>query len=134
MEIYNERVYDLLDLSSSSTVAATAGRSTSGGLRVREHNILGPYVEGLSQLLVVSAQEIDDLITEGNKSRTIASTNMNSESSRSHAVFTIRLSFAVQDPTRKGCLMLSYLIIKCLAIVFLVLKQCLGISGISVIR
>ena len=100
MEIYNERVYDLLDLSPSTAVTAT-GRS-SGGLRVREHNILGPYVEGLSQLLVVSAQEIDDLIVEGNKSRTIASMNMNSESSRSHAVFTIRLTFAIQDPARKG--------------------------------
>jgi hypothetical protein len=58
-------------------------------------------VEGLSQLLVVSAQEIDDLILEGNKSRTIASTNMNSESSRSHAVFSIRLTFAIKDPLRK---------------------------------
>jgi kinesin family protein 13 len=58
-------------------------------------------VEGLSQLLVVSAQEIDDLIVEGNKSRTIASTNMNSESSRSHAVFSIRLTFAIKDPLRK---------------------------------
>jgi hypothetical protein len=42
MEIYNERVFDLLDLSPAT--AATGGRS-SGGLRVREHNILGPYVE-----------------------------------------------------------------------------------------
>lgn len=46
MEIYNEKVYDLLDLSMSGKV----------GLKVREHNILGPYVEGLSQLAVISAQ------------------------------------------------------------------------------
>jgi hypothetical protein len=59
-------------------------------------------MEGLSQLLVVSAQEIDDLIIEGNKSRTIASTNMNSESSRSHAVFTIKLTFAIKDVVRQG--------------------------------
>lgn len=101
MEIYNERVFDLLDLSPPTTVAPTAGGGggrSSSGLKVREHNILGPYVEGLSQLLVLSAQEIDDLIVEGNKSRTIASTNMNSESSRSHAVFTIRLTFAIKDP------------------------------------
>jgi kinesin family member 13 len=119
IEIYNERVYDLLDLS-TSTVAATPGRSANSGLRVREHNILGPYVEGLSQLLVISAQEIDDLITEGNKSRTIASTNMNSESSRSHAVFTIRLTFAVQDPTRKE--RLSKLLV-------LHYNQCYGTEG-----
>ena len=47
MEIYNEKVFDLLDLSISGKV----------GLRVREHTIFGPYVEGLSQLAVVSAQE-----------------------------------------------------------------------------
>ena len=47
MEIYNEKVYDLLDLSAGS----------KAGLKVREHSILGPYVEGLSQLAVISAQE-----------------------------------------------------------------------------
>ena len=30
--------------------------------QVREHNVLGPYVEGLSQLCVLDAQEIEDLM------------------------------------------------------------------------
>ena len=81
MEIYNEKVHDLLDPMSSS--------NNKHGLKVREHNVLGPYVDGLSQLAVVSSQAINDLIIEGNKSRTVASTNMNNESSRSHAVFSI---------------------------------------------
>ena len=38
-----------------------------------------------------------DLITEGNKSRTVASTNMNNESSRSHAVFSIVLTQTLTD-------------------------------------
>ena len=60
MEIYNEKVYDLLDLSNSTTNKA--------GLKVREHNVLGPYVDGLSQLAVISYQEIEDLmITQGNR-------------------------------------------------------------------
>ena len=42
-------------------------------------------------------KEVDDLMVEGNKSRTIAATKMNSESSRSHAVFTIILTFTVRD-------------------------------------
>jgi len=88
MEIYNEKVHDLLDL--------TAGNKS--GLKVREHHILGPYVDGLSQLAVVSYQEIEDLMIEGNKSRTVAATNMNNESSRSHAVFTIILTFTLKDP------------------------------------
>ncbi|PSN48270.1 Kinesin-like protein unc-104, partial [Blattella germanica] len=54
-----------------------------------EHPLLGPYVEDLSKLAVTSYQDIHDLIDEGNKARTVAATNMNETSSRSHAVFTI---------------------------------------------
>lgn len=88
MEIYNEKVHDLLD---------PAGSRNS--LKVREHNILGPYVDGLSTLAVSSFEEINSLMVEGNKSRTVASTNMNSESSRSHAVFTLTLTCSVYDST-----------------------------------
>ena len=61
----------------------------------REHNVLGPYVEGLTPVAVADAQEIASLMEEGNKSRTVAATNMNTESSRSHAVFTIVLTFNI---------------------------------------
>ena len=74
--------------------------SNKSGLKVREHNVLGPYVDGLSQLAVISYQEIDDLMIEGNKSRTVAATNMNNESSRSHAVFTIILTFTLTGKYR----------------------------------
>lgn len=86
MEIYNEKVHDLLD-----------PRGGKQHLRVREHNILGPYVDGLSTLAVSSFEEINNLMTEGNKSRTVAATNMNCESSRSHAVFNIILTCSVTD-------------------------------------
>ena len=46
-------------------------------------------------------QDIDNLMAEGNKSRTVAATNMNSESSRSHAVFSVVLTQALTD-TRSG--------------------------------
>ncbi|XP_046809871.1 kinesin-like protein unc-104 isoform X12 [Lucilia cuprina] len=77
MEIYCERVRDLLN------------PKNKGNLRVREHPLLGPYVEDLSKLAVTSYEDIHDLIDEGNKARTVAATNMNETSSRSHAVFTI---------------------------------------------
>ena len=77
MEIYCERVRDLLNPNSK------------GNLRVREHPLLGPYVEDLSKLAVTSYDDIHDLMEEGNKARTVAATNMNETSSRSHAVFTI---------------------------------------------
>ncbi|CAG9759456.1 unnamed protein product [Ceutorhynchus assimilis] len=90
MEIYNERVHDLLD-----------PQTNKQSLKVREHNVLGPYVDGLSQLAVTAFQDIDNLMAEGNKSRTVAATNMNSESSRSHAVFTVILTQTLLD-TKSG--------------------------------
>ena len=51
-------------------------------LKVREHHSLGPYVDGLTKLATTSSGEIERLMLEGNKSRTVAATQMNSESSR----------------------------------------------------
>jgi kinesin family protein 1 len=58
---------------------------------------MGPYVEDLSRLLVTSYDDISRLIDEGNKARTVAATNMNETSSRSHAVFTILFSQSTHD-------------------------------------
>ncbi|CAK7223316.1 hypothetical protein SEUCBS140593_005195 [Sporothrix eucalyptigena] len=80
LEIYNERVRDLLN------------PATKGNLKVREHPSTGPYVEDLAKLVVGSFQEIEHLMDEGNKARTVAATNMNETSSRSHAVFTLMLT------------------------------------------
>ena len=80
LEIYNERVRDLLN------------PSTKGNLKVREHPSTGPYVEDLAKLVVGSFKEIEHLMDEGNKARTVAATNMNETSSRSHAVFTLTLT------------------------------------------
>ncbi|XP_034755681.1 kinesin-like protein KIF13B isoform X2 [Etheostoma cragini] len=86
MEIYNEKVRDLLD-----------PKGNRQALRVREHKVLGPYVDGLSRLAVSCYKDIESLMSEGNKSRTVAATNMNEESSRSHAVFNIILTHTLMD-------------------------------------
>lgn len=57
MEIYCERVRDLLN------------PKNKGNLRVREHPLLGPYVEDLSKLAVTSYTDIADLMDAGNKAR-----------------------------------------------------------------
>ncbi|KAI3388797.1 hypothetical protein SNEBB_010785 [Seison nebaliae] len=84
-EIYNEKAFDLLNPSHSKT-----------RLRVREDQVLGAYIDGLSSLAVASGTDLQRLIDEGGKSRTVAATNFNSESSRSHAVFCIRLTQILQ--------------------------------------
>lgn len=80
IEIYNEKVRDLLN------------PNNKGNLKVREHPSLGPYVEDLSKVVVNSFDDINNLMDEGNKARTVAATNMNATSSRSHAVFTVLLT------------------------------------------
>lgn len=57
MEIYCERVRDLLN------------PNNQGNLRVREHPLMGPYVEDLSKLAVTSYADIQDLMDSGNKAR-----------------------------------------------------------------
>ncbi|XP_076392102.1 uncharacterized protein LOC100883481 isoform X1 [Megachile rotundata] len=81
LEIYNERVRDLLKPSSSTT-----------GLRVREHPRLGPYVQGLTHHVVRNLGSLMSYVEEGTKARKTASTLQNPSSSRSHALLTIGLN------------------------------------------
>ncbi|XP_019371800.1 PREDICTED: kinesin-like protein KIF16B isoform X3 [Gavialis gangeticus] len=87
LEIYNERVRDLLRRKSSKTY----------NLRIREHPKEGPYVEDLSKHLVQNYTDVDELMEAGNINRTTAATGMNDVSSRSHAIFTINFTQAKFD-------------------------------------
>ena len=82
-EIYNEKVYDLL----SNTVEIVC--------RVREHPDQGAYVEGLTRVPVKSYDDVSAVIYRGGKHRAVASTLLNSTSSRSHAVFTVHLTQSI---------------------------------------
>nr|CAD2186554.1 unnamed protein product [Meloidogyne enterolobii] len=79
MEIYCEKVKDLLCPKNEN-------------LKVREHPVLGPYVEDLEKVALCSYEDIFEVMDAGNKARTVAATNMNSTSSRSHTIFTIVLT------------------------------------------
>ncbi|NXG22151.1 KI16B protein, partial [Grallaria varia] len=87
LEIYNERVRDLLRRKSSKT----------NNLRIREHPKEGPYVEDLSKHLVQNYTDVEELMDAGNINRTTAVTGMNDVSSRSHAIFTINFTQAKFD-------------------------------------
>lgn len=77
VEIYNEKVKDLLNESKQC--------------RVREHPTMGSYVEGLAEVTIGLYEEFRSLLEKGNGHRTVASTQMNVSSSRSHAVITLSL-------------------------------------------
>ncbi|XP_075874199.1 kinesin-like protein KIF15 [Nelusetta ayraudi] len=78
IEIYNEQIYDLLDTASAS-------------LFLRENIKKGLFVEGAVEKFVSSATEAYQVLSMGWRNRRVASTSMNRESSRSHAVFSMTL-------------------------------------------
>ncbi|KAG8079583.1 hypothetical protein GUJ93_ZPchr0007g3950 [Zizania palustris] len=75
LEIYNEHITDLLEPSSTN-------------LQIREDIKKGVYVENLMECYVSSVKDVMMLLLQGVANRKMAATNMNSESSRSHSVFT----------------------------------------------
>lgn len=76
LQIYNEVISDLL-------------KPERTGLTIREDRRRGVYVEGLSEWVVRSPQEVHQLMRQGSEQRATGATKMNEVSSRSHAVCII---------------------------------------------
>ena len=76
LQIYNEVISDLL-------------KPERTNLIIREDKRKGVFVEGLSEWVVRTPQEIYGLMERGGTRRATGSTKMNEMSSRSHAVFII---------------------------------------------
>ena len=94
MEIYNDKIYDLL---------APPSNHKPKTLRVREHPKLGPFVQDLTKVRVSTFEEVLGLVTIGDKNRTVAATNANSQSSRSHAIVTLTVVQRVRiEQTKSG--------------------------------
>ncbi|XP_011503890.1 PREDICTED: kinesin-II 85 kDa subunit isoform X2 [Ceratosolen solmsi marchali] len=77
LELYNEEIRDLL------------GKDQNHKLEVKERPDIGVYVKDLSGYVVNNADDLDRIMTIGNKNRVTGATAMNTCSSRSHAIFTI---------------------------------------------
>ncbi|KAL9110787.1 MAG: hypothetical protein Q9227_004779 [Pyrenula ochraceoflavens] len=95
MEIYMERIRDLLI-------------PTNDNLPVHEEKNRGVYVKGLYEGYVASVAEVYEILHRGQRSRMVASTNMNQESSRSHSILqvTIEQKDTVTGSQKKGTLYL----------------------------
>ena len=83
LEIYNEKVQDLM---------LNINKRNKAGLKIRESKKHGVFVQGLSKHVVKSYTEIESKMMEGNENRTIASTQMNKNSSRAHTIISIELT------------------------------------------
>ncbi|NXN10377.1 KI20A protein, partial [Indicator maculatus] len=84
-EIYNEYVYDLLNVFSTSK---TQKRRV---LRICEDQGGNSYIKDLKWINTQSIEEACKILKIGNKNRSFACTRMNEQSSRSHSIFSIRL-------------------------------------------
>lgn len=90
LEIYSEKVYDLLNPNSERS---------DDKLRVRFSPNYGPFVENLSQHVVDNFAIINKFIERGNKERRVAATLMNDRSSRSHAILTLYFTQIIKEDT-----------------------------------
>lgn len=78
VEIYNENIFDLLEISGSA-----------GTCSLREDIKRGVYIEGAKEEIINSPSEAYEVYERGSLNRHVAETSMNRESSRSHSVFTL---------------------------------------------
>jgi kinesin family protein 3/17 len=84
LELYNEEVRDLLN-------------SKAKKLEIKERADTGVYVKDLSTFVIESIEEMDQLMSIGNKNRSVGFTEMNATSSRSHSIFTITVEASETD-------------------------------------
>ena len=79
VEIYNERIKDLIDPSKDN-------------LRIHEKQGKGVYLQDVSEIFIEGEQQVYELMQLGNQNRSTAATNMNAESSRSHSIFILTIT------------------------------------------
>ncbi len=98
-EIFNEKVFDLLDPTASTLPSVN---SPAVGLNIREDASHGVYVEGLLEERVDTPVAAFNALNRGYRNRHVGETLMNRESSRSHAVFTLVVEATEEDTDEKG--------------------------------
>eukprot|EP00934_Nitzschia_sp_Nitz4_P003133 Nitzschia sp. Nitz4//scaffold186_size43309//29490//32129//NITZ4_007322-RA/size43309-augustus-gene-0.15-mRNA-1//1//CDS//3329539773//3123//frame0 len=90
MEVYNEEIRDLMN----------PNPSNQSQLRIRETLNGEVYVRGLQSRSVSNPAEIGKLMQQASERRVVASTKMNAESSRSHAICVLRIKGVLEDSTK----------------------------------
>ncbi|VDL64130.1 unnamed protein product [Nippostrongylus brasiliensis] len=91
LEIYNEELRDLL---------AKDGHGSN--LEIKEKADIGVYVKNLISIIVGSASQMQKLMEFGNKNRRVGATQMNEESSRSHAMFSVTVESSERGLVTQG--------------------------------
>lgn len=102
LEIYNEKIYDLLDCETDNKINSTPSRMFLSGtsrsnigpveLRIRDDSQYGVRITGLTEKRCQSSEELSRWIQMGDRNRKTSETIYNTRSSRSHAIVLVRLN------------------------------------------
>ncbi|KAK5137685.1 hypothetical protein LTR08_007980 [Meristemomyces frigidus] len=95
LEIYNEKIYDLLSQS-------TPGQQQQEEIKLREDSKRGVYATPLKEEIVQSPNQLLRVIARGDSARRTGSTQFNARSSRSHAVVQIVVESRERTPTQSA--------------------------------
>ncbi|KAJ6240241.1 kinesin-like protein subito [Anaeramoeba flamelloides] len=83
LEIYNEKIFDLLKHENS--------HFQKSGLPIREDNKGNIFIEGLNEIRINNAKEGEQILLKAQENRHVGDTQIHKDSSRSHAIFQIKL-------------------------------------------
>jgi len=87
LEIYNEKIHDLLSAPPAGVIGVGAGQQEE--IKLREDSKRGVYASPLKEEIVQSPTQLLRVIARGDNARRTSSTQFNARSSRSHAVVQI---------------------------------------------
>lgn len=93
LEIYNEKIFDLLNQS-------TPGQTQTEEIKLREDSKRGVYASPLKEEIVQSPNQLLRVISRGDQARRTGSTQFNARSSRSHAVVQIVVESRARVPSQ----------------------------------
>ena len=90
IQIYNEKIYDLLDFSSLEQLPNENNKKLSS-LKLKTDKKIGLIIDGANELRAPSYTDVFDILESGEINRKIRQTNKNNMSSRSHTIFMINI-------------------------------------------
>ena len=90
IQIYNEKIYDLLDFSSLDQSSNENNKKISS-LKLKTDKKIGLIIDGANELRAPSYTDVFDILESGEINRKIRQTNKNNMSSRSHTIFMINI-------------------------------------------
>ena len=98
MEIYQEQIIDLLNPATNTNPnfnlysTNNNNKKDQNELKIKEDPKKGMYIQGITEEEIQTSKQAKNLILTGLKSRHVAATEMNAESSRSHLLFSLYLN------------------------------------------